>query len=63
MYELSLAHLSTTDREREIDAELRRRQILKAPTAPTAPADSVETHTIAASAGRRLSTNLRTSER
>ena len=66
MYELSLAHLTATHRERDIDAEFRQRQILKAATAPTAPitpATAVESRTLATPVGRRLSTNLRSTER
>lgn len=66
MYELSLAHLNVTDRERDIDADLRQRQILKAATAqtaPTTPATAVESRALATPVGRRLSTNLRSTER
>ncbi|MEO8437660.1 MAG: hypothetical protein ABI562_04315 [Chloroflexota bacterium] len=60
MYELSLAHLNAADRDREIDADLRTRQILKAPVKPTVPA---ETRATAMPAARRQSTPVRSTQR
>ncbi len=59
MFELSLAHLNGADREREIDAALRRCQILKIRPADVAP----DSRTIVLAGGRRLAMLLRTTDR
>jgi hypothetical protein len=38
MFDLSLAHIARAERERDLVADLRDRQVLKAPTADTAVA-------------------------
>ena len=59
MFELSLAHLNGADREREIDAALRRRQTLKIRAADGAP----NSRTKVLARGPRVAMPLRTTER
>ncbi|MEP6637924.1 MAG: hypothetical protein ABJC39_01120 [Chloroflexota bacterium] len=66
MYELSLAHLNGADRERQIDANLRRRQLLAAPAAPAAPPEPtnpLDSRAIVMAGTRRPKSTLRTTER
>ena len=54
MFELALAHINQADREREIEAALRRRQLLdgRDETQPTSGPDTVKTAAPAPTAAR-----------
>ncbi len=60
MFELSLAHLNAAHRDREIDADVRRRQILTVAGVPSRRADLRTTVPFGA---RPLARPLRTTER
>ena len=54
MYELTLAHLTTADHERDLEADLRQRRILKASDIAGRPATPSTADTLARSASRGL---------
>jgi hypothetical protein len=60
MFELALVHLTRSDREREIEAALRRRQLLESPIGATA---SSGPSTVATPAPRAVAGRLRTAGR
>jgi hypothetical protein len=60
MFELALAQLTHADREREIEAALRRRQLLKS---PTEGAESSRPSTVTTSSPRRAPVRLPTAGR
>jgi len=54
MYELTLAHLTTAEHERDLEADLRQRRILKAPDVVRRPIAAPTPDTVSMSASRRL---------
>ena len=54
MYELTLAHLTTAEHERDLEAALRQRRILKATDIARRPFTTPTTDTVTLSASRTL---------
>jgi len=54
MYELTLAHLTTAEHERDLEADLRQRRILKASDMASCPATPRTAETLALSPSRGL---------
>jgi hypothetical protein len=54
MYELTLAHLTTAEHERDLEADLRQRRILKASDIAGRPTDLSPAENISRSAPRSL---------
>jgi hypothetical protein len=54
MYELTLAHLTTVEHERDLEADLRQRRILKASDVARRPLGAPTADTITLSASRGL---------
>jgi hypothetical protein len=59
MYELTLAHLTTADHERDLEADLRQRRIIKASDIAGRRATPPSPETVALSASRGLAATRR----